>query len=78
MFALLIFTINTMTYVKSLPGEKEGSQGKTCMLFCPLTANQTPRKRELKNTVDFQSERFRHMGPSLYPFSISEKECDKA
>jgi hypothetical protein len=33
---LLIFTINTMTYVKSLPGEKEGSQGKTGILFCPV------------------------------------------
>jgi hypothetical protein len=33
---LLIFTINTNTYVKILPGEKEGSQGKTGILFCPV------------------------------------------
>jgi hypothetical protein len=27
------FTINTMTYAKSLPGEKEGSQGEASTSF---------------------------------------------
>lgn len=78
MLNLLIFLINTMTYVKSLPGEKEGSQGKTAAPSNPFGSPINVRGKAGRNTArDFQGEMYKHMGRYIRTLSVLRYACNK-
>jgi hypothetical protein len=71
---LLKISINTNTYVKSLPGEKEGSQGKTTILFCPLCRQiKLHWNSKPKNCFGFSKRAVQALKPKRSHLSISDE-----